>query len=368
MLMISIFVFVAIIYFILMFIFIYGEIRTEIHSSDSISNSTKVSVIVAVRNEETNILKLIQSIQKQKYSKNLFEVIFVNDHSTDKTHSIIENNLAENFKLLHLRENEFGKKQAIKNAISEATGEIIVTIDGDCSMQENWLQSIVSFYEIQHSDMIIAPVMFEKRKSFLGIFQFYDFLALISSTLGACGVKKPIMCNGANLIYKKQIYNELINPTNENTASGDDMFLMINLKKQNKKIDFLNSNEALVTTKSETNFVSFINQRIRWAGKNTKHNDFDIYLVGIIVYLFNLSILIFGILSISNVENFIYFFQILVVKTFIEFLLLSIPANIYKQKISLTSFFIIQPFHNIYTVLIPILSIIFPYKWKERKI
>jgi cellulose synthase/poly-beta-1,6-N-acetylglucosamine synthase-like glycosyltransferase len=362
----SIFIFIALVYFLLIFVFILGINKTEIFSNLDFSNRIQVSVIIAVRNEEFEVLNLINSLKKQNYPLNLFEVIFVNDHSTDKTQEIIENNLSENFKIIQLTENEFGKKYAIKSAIKIAKGEIIVTTDADCKMNENWLSTIVSFYETNNSDMILAPVLFKKRNNFLGIFQFYDFLALMSSTLGACAIKKPIMCNGANLIYKKEIFNEINNPLLENTSSGDDMFLMINLKKLNKKIDFLNSFDALVETKSEKSFFSFINQRIRWAGKNTKITDFDIISTGLIVYLFNVSIIILAILSIQKFELLIYFFQILFIKTFVEFILISSFASIYKQKIRLIIFFIIQPFHILYTVFVPVLSLIFPYKWKNR--
>jgi len=46
---------------------------------------SKISVIIAARNEEENIGKLLLSLEKQTYSRHLFEVIVVDDHSTDNT-------------------------------------------------------------------------------------------------------------------------------------------------------------------------------------------------------------------------------------------------------------------------------------------
>lgn len=330
--------------------------------------NTKISVIVAFRNEEGNLNSLLKSFEKQEYPAKLFEIIFVNDHSDDNGVNIIENYKLDNIKILHLEESKNGKKAAIDKGIKASNGELIVTTDADCIFNENWLSTIVSFYEKEKSDMIIAPVVFEKQGGFLYQFQYYDFLALMASTAGACRLKMPIMNNGANLAYKKETYLELHDATKTKIASGDDMFLLINMKQKNKKIQFLNSVEALVNTKSEMSFNQFINQRIRWAGKNKNHSDFHILSIGFVVLLFNLSLITMGILSIWSSTLFFSFLLILITKTIIEYVLISFTASALHQKIRLYTFFFLQPFHIIYISLIPILSLFTKYKWKDRKI
>src|SRR5262245_39018213 len=51
----------------------------------------KISVIIAARNEEKNIARLLTSLENQDYPKDLFEVIVVDDHSSDNTATIVQN-------------------------------------------------------------------------------------------------------------------------------------------------------------------------------------------------------------------------------------------------------------------------------------
>ena len=53
-------------------------------------NIVKVSVLIAARNEEKNIVKLLQSLYNQTFPKEFYEVIIVDDHSDDNTKNIIE--------------------------------------------------------------------------------------------------------------------------------------------------------------------------------------------------------------------------------------------------------------------------------------
>ena len=67
------------------------------------TGKTFISVIVAARNEENNIGKLITAIQKQNYPSHLFELIIVDDHSTDKTAEVIKPFLSNQIRLIPLR-------------------------------------------------------------------------------------------------------------------------------------------------------------------------------------------------------------------------------------------------------------------------
>ncbi len=342
--------------------------RLDYYADTLVSTTTRISIIIAVRNEEKNIKQLLNSLSIQTYPKDFFEIIIINDHSSDKTLEILENVRLENLKIIELNDSEIGKKTAIDKGISVASGEIIITTDGDCTFGENWLTTIVSFYEKEKPDMMIAPVTFEKKFGFLNQFQFYDFMALQASTAGACSINIPIMNNGANLIYKKQAYLDLQNATKKELASGDDMFLLINLKKNKKQIRYLNSFDALVTTKSEHSIPKFIHQRIRWAGKNKNHADVHILTIGLIVFLFNLSLLSTAILA-YWLPNVLFPLALLfITKTIIEYILISLAAATFRKKLNIYVFFFFQVFHIIYTSIIPFLSVFSTYKWKGRRI
>src|SRR5665647_358261 len=133
-----------------------GWIQDKIYQTKTgmLSKTTPfISVIIAARNEEKNIGNCIESIINQTYPAHLFEVIIVDDNSTDSTPAIVnsfEQNNIRVFKLNDFTENEklnSYKKKAVETAISVAKGNLIVTTDADCIVQSEWLQTIASCYE-----------------------------------------------------------------------------------------------------------------------------------------------------------------------------------------------------------------------------
>ena len=190
-------------------------------------SSIKISVIIPARNEEENIGKLLSSLEKQTYPKHLFEVIVVDDHSTDNTATVVNNySFAKLIKLEFDNINSY-KKKAIETGIAAASGELIVTTDADCIVQENWLKTIAAFKEKTNAVFIAAPVVMECNSTLLQTFQALDFLVLQGIT--AASVQKRIhnMCNGANLAYEKKVFFEVNGFAGiDHIASGDDMLLM----------------------------------------------------------------------------------------------------------------------------------------------
>jgi glycosyltransferase involved in cell wall biosynthesis len=89
----------------------------------------EISLVITVFNEQENIKPLITNINKAlaQYS---FEVLFVDDGSTDQTKKSILNNIDERYKLIELSTN-FGQTPAMAAGIQQAQGQYIVTLDGD---------------------------------------------------------------------------------------------------------------------------------------------------------------------------------------------------------------------------------------------
>ncbi|HEY9195880.1 MAG TPA: glycosyltransferase, partial [Mucilaginibacter sp.] len=119
--------------------------------------STKVTVLIAARNEEEKIGLTIEDLLAQDYPKHLVEIIIVDDHSTDNTAAIISSYAPQGVKLLKLSLGETlnsYKKKAIAEAIKLSTGDLMVATDADCRMGNQWLRNIVGFYEQNNLVMI----------------------------------------------------------------------------------------------------------------------------------------------------------------------------------------------------------------------
>src|SRR6185436_5933223 len=126
-------------YFFMILIYSASWKRIKIFSPASKENKTFNSIVVAVRNEEKNILQCLDHLAKQNYPSHLFEIIIANDFSQDNTQKMVESFIQSNkhitIKLVNLSEilkgNTGSKKRAIAEAVKQSKGELIVTTDAD---------------------------------------------------------------------------------------------------------------------------------------------------------------------------------------------------------------------------------------------
>ena len=322
--------------------------------------STIISIIIPARNEEENIESLLQSIANQIYPKELFEVIVVDDNSTDSTASI-----AQQFsfvKLVSLKEDSLNsyKKKAIEIGITAATGELVVTTDADCIVSPGWLSVIESFYNQTRSVFIVAPVRLTPSPSpdgegskLLSAFQQLDFMVLQGITGASVYKQVHSMCNGANLAYERKAFHTVDGFAGiDHIASGDDMLLMYKIHKSFPgRIQYLKSKDVIVSTQPVKTMKAFFNQRIRWASKADKYDDKRIFPVLLLVYLLNLSFLVLLVAGWWNVCYWWGFLILLAGKTLIELPFIFSVASFFNKKQLVKYFVLLQPLHILYTII-----------------
>jgi biofilm PGA synthesis N-glycosyltransferase PgaC len=334
------------------------------------TSKTMISVIIPARNEEEKIGRLLQALKTQSYPKEFFEVIVVDDHSTDKTPDIVTK--SGNATLITLRSDAINsyKKKAIEAGITAATGELIVTTDADCVPHEKWLQTIASFRKKNNSVLVVAPVCFDNTSSVLSVFQTLDFLTLQGITGASVYKNIHAMCNGANLAYERTAFYDVNGFTGIDTiASGDDMLLMHKIWKQYpSRVHYLKSREAIVTTQPMPTWKTFFNQRIRWASKAGKYDDKRIFLALLLVYLFNLCFPALFIAGFWNWKFFIWCTGLWIIKTMIEFPFVHNVACFFGKKYLMKYFFFFQPLHIFYTLLSGLFGQFGKYEWKGRMV
>ena len=340
------------------------------------SFTTKISVLVPARNEEDNIAACVESLARQLYPKDLYEVIVIDDHSTDRTWEILQDLYYPDLAKTCLRLSEEGvikahKKFAIETGVRCATGDLIVTTDADCLFDPEWLSTLAAFYEETGAKFIAAPVRIGgERDSFLSIFQTLDFLTLQGITGAAVYRRFHSMCNGANLAYEKKAFYEVEGFRGiDAIPSGDDMLLMHKIYlKYPERVFFLKSPRAIVTTGAETSWRGFINQRVRWASKADRYDDRRIFWVLLLVYILNL--LFIGLLA-AAFWNSRYGWILLIgllLKTLVEYPFVRTVSAFFGQQRLMVWFPAMQPFHILYTVVIGWLGKFGSYRWKDRKI
>lgn len=339
-----------------------GWDKLKSHKISVEHTDTSVSIIVAFRNEADRLKNIASCIGKQSYPKHLTEIIFVNDNSTDNFKEIIR--AFPSITLLHL-ENKTGKHAAIKAAIAHAKNELLVCTDADCCPGNDWLLSIVSFYNTTKADMILSPVLFSGSQKIPGKLLELEFASLMASTAGAVATNKATMSNGANIAFKKSAIPQ--SASNEYT-SGDDVFLLHSFKKANKKIAFNIQNASLVTTHAPANMSSFVNQRLRWTAKSKQYTDRDTIYAAILVFSTSLSIMLLAIAAIFAIEYGFIALALFVLKTVVDSILL-VPFLRYYHRTYLIKLIIpVEMFYFIYITLIVVLSALIPVSWKGRQL
>ena len=371
--------FLTFIYLILCFVFlVYWRNQKEFNLDPSFVPTTKVSVIVPVRNEEDSIQRCTESILKQNYPTHLFELIVVDDQSDDNTPQILENIKDQRLRVMRLgvykRTTITGsKKKAIAYGISHASGDLMITTDADCIHGENWIQTIVACYQKFKPKLIVAPVLIQKEKTLLNLFQDADFIN--SFMVHLAGIRSGLfyLGSGANLAYEKSVFLET-DPydNNQHIASGDDLFLIQKVKeKYSCKIYPLKAIEATVQTIGATSVRGFFSQRLRWAGKLKNSSSFNMLLVSSFIWVFRIGLLTFTLITLV-LEEYTYFYSVLgllFIHFLLDFILIHQSSSFFKRGYILKWILPIEVMYTIYFFVLGLLSWL-PIKleWKDRKI
>lgn len=357
-------------YFLVILIITIGWYKIKGFVLPSRNINTTVSVVIAYRNESKQLPVLLNDLLKQNFPEQKLEIIMVNDHSTDESKKIVEEFLKKTNHLKLIDATAKGKKNALKEGVKIASGELIISTDADCRLPENWLLNITAFYEKEHPLVIFGPVVYERENNLKQKFFSLDFLSLVASGAGSAGIGLPLMGNGANIAFEKDLFLQSEKQIQKAIyTSGDDVFLMHYVYKKygSEKIMFLKNKACIVKTKSPSNFKEFIEQRARWGSKAKGYELIWPLFVAFTVFFFNTLLVFSTLVGVFVPWLFIIFFLFVVFKYLTDLPLLIEFGN-FAGKRSLISYLL--PFEFIYPfylVFAAVKGIFFPYKWKDRK-
>jgi len=355
----------------MMLFFRNGWNRIPEHRAPAAEPSTKINVIIPVRNEATHLPRLIQSLDHQEYPKGLYEIIFVDDHSTDNTSALLQERYLKNphhFTWIPLPNGISGKKAALKTALSQARGELMVQTDGDVLLGKYWLASIAAFYEKHHPLLIIMPVAFTGKSGIFGLFCKLEFAGLMAAAAGSAGAGRPVLCNGANLAYPGEVVAGHPNLFMHQKASGDDMFLLQEMKKRNRhRIRYLKSKHVLVTTPAPASLTELMQQRYRWVSKSSRYSDPGLIAAALLVLITALAPFVPGVCLIHKFNYLLILFTYLLIKSIFDLILLIPFLNYYNLNFKPFSLVLFQGIYPFYVLFSLAGGLSGKFRWKERK-
>lgn len=370
----SIFFFIVFgIYFVLVLLLIAGwQLAVEKREQKiKIERNAKISVIVPFRNESGNLSMILEGLAKQSYSIDSFEVILVNDHSSDDFDLIIDSFLStnSNFRLLNLEHNQQGKKAALTLGIENAKGEIIVTTDADCSVSPDWLTTINESFSTKKIMMAIGAVRIEPNASFFSQLQSMEFASLIGSGAATLSYGIPTMCNGANLAFRKAAFTAVEGyKGNIDIPSGDDEFLMRKIaRKFPNSISVIAENSNVATTQPHQSLSAFLQQRLRWASKWKYNESVPTKTLAVFIFIFQFSYLLLPLILIVGWMPLKMGAMLISTKLLLEFLFLYQVCLFLKLPWRWFSFFGLQFIYPIYVCWVGLLAQKKQFVWKGRE-
>jgi cellulose synthase/poly-beta-1,6-N-acetylglucosamine synthase-like glycosyltransferase len=333
-----------------------------------------VSVIIPARNEEENIIRCLEDFLVQDFPKGSFEVIVINDHSTDataaSTRKFIEAHPEIKTRIIDVSpgvEGNLFKKQAITKGIDAAMGSLIITTDADCRRGAKWLSTIAEYYHRNNPELISAPVVLDQEQTWVEKIQSLEFLGLVA--IGAAGIrnKMPMLCNGANLAFSKNIFYEVNGYHSENnTATGDDTQLLMKIIRRGKKnIHFLKSRDAIVSTKAKQTVGELLHQRRRWASKIPFHMNAFTLFIAVVAFFLHVGLIFVASRAIITGNAYPLIF-ILLIKMLPEFIFLAIVCRFARKSNLLYLFLPAQVIYPIYISFVGVTSLFGTHQWKGR--
>jgi cellulose synthase/poly-beta-1,6-N-acetylglucosamine synthase-like glycosyltransferase len=333
-----------------------------------------VSIIIPFRNEEENLIASLKSIESQTYPKDKFEVIYVNDSSEDNSIDLLSKNVKKNNIRILTVPKDYSiyahKKRAIRYGIENAKGQIIITTDADCTHDEEWLISLISYFD-SLTGFVSGPVEFHQGNNLFSKFQQLEFAGLVFCGAGLIGAGHPTICNAANIAYRKKVFDEVGGFKDQmHLSSGDDELLMQKIAKDSDyKVKFCLNKKAIVKTAANNTMGEFYQQRKRWASKGLFYSDKSLVLKLILIYLFYVGLIVQFIFSFFlHPVLLLSFIVSIILKLFFELRVLLKGKKIIFMDLRLNYFLLTELIQIPYIVFAGIVGAFGNYFWKERKI
>lgn len=231
-----------------------------------------LAVVIPFYNEEKNLPELLSSLEKQVNIEQ-FELIFVDDHSSDSGPSIITHwgtsHPSVSLKLVTNANTGRGKKFCILSGVRQSSANWILCLDADVSFSADflfaWKQLIFSLPENQ---VFVPGLIFPKKvkDNFIEAFADVEQVMLTGFTLSTARKGKPVLSSGANMLLNKNWFLKS-QPFEGNlqVKSGDDMFMLQAALPQG--VGYNNDPRCFAQTPSPNNWMHYFKQRQRWLGK-----------------------------------------------------------------------------------------------------
>ncbi|MCY3761820.1 MAG: glycosyltransferase [Gemmatimonadetes bacterium] len=236
----------------------------------------RISIVIAARNEEDHIASCLRGLARQTLPAEWFEVILVDDGSSDGTAKIAkEFARGTGLRLTILRTDGItggpgSKKRALSLGVEKAEGEVVLTTDADCRLPPTWAASMARRFDDDAVGMVIGYAGIRRdsgRLGLLGGWEAVDFLNLMAAAAAGAGRGRALAASGQSLGFRKAAFDEVGGYSRiMHRGSGDDVLLMQLIRRTRRwRILFAGDAAGHVVHPPSSSLSGLLAKRSRWA-------------------------------------------------------------------------------------------------------
>jgi poly-beta-1,6-N-acetyl-D-glucosamine synthase len=274
------------------------------NSNSSSKKLPKQTVILCARNEADDLPATLEALSQLNRPADSFEVIVVNDRSTDATVAVVQGAIAQwqnAGRQLSLLENEpeGGKKRAISLAAKKASSDLISVLDADSQVGPEWLNAIATAFDSPRTGLVAAPALFRGDDTRFKCLVRLEYIGFLAAGLASIETSHPLYASGANLSWRKQAFQDVGGYEGlEHIPSADDTLLIQRMHMSGRwTLKALFQKVAAVETRGPQTLQSFWQQRVRWTSTEFSFEDktalagsIALYLIFLLTFLAPLAV------------------------------------------------------------------------------
>lgn len=319
----------------------------------------QLTVVIPFRNEGKNLQQFMDCIYRQKYQP--VQWLFVNDHSSDDFLKYFQEMRSFPIRLLHLPEDQHGKKMAIRFGMDHVTTDYCLTMDADVTFGNDYMKYMLT---VPAADLVILPVEMTSRKWWQPFFTL-EYLFTILLNRGVAGWSRPVNASGANLLINVAAFEEVDDiEEHEHILSGDDMYTLRAFREGKKSIEIVENNALTVFTPTPDSFSKVMEQRVRWLGKTSNVGDHLNSFLGFLAVALHIGY--FLLLIITAFAPVIWLtILLIVVKAGLDYALIRTIREKWDKE-SLTGLVLFELFYPLYLFALLGSSLFSQPEWKGR--
>lgn len=300
--------------------------------------SELVSVIIPLRNEEAHVHQIESALLSQDFPGQ-FEIICVNDRSTDRTHQLLSELSIRHpcFRIINISADEPSvpspKKRALERGIQEARGEIIVTTDADCVPPKGWLKSMISLMD-SDTGIVQGPKHIDNQGSWIHHYQSLEMFGFVCIEASTFAWGKPLLASAPSLAYRKSLYLAIGGFSGmDHLVSGDDDMLVHKMTKLGTgKVKYNFDPAASVKTSPVNSWRELTFQRSRWSSNGLNYPSIPYILFLTSIYLYYLSLVFVVVLGTLGVLSWIFVLVYLGIKFCLDGIFLGLASRKFQYR------------------------------------